>query len=74
MTSDINSAYPRELLAPSPRPRTRYINAIYTLLDEYIAAVRDSELTPSSQEDYAYFATCFVRWLHNDYTPGMGVK
>lgn len=63
----------RELI-PSERPRIRYINAIYALLDEYIAEVRDSPLTATSQTDYEYFATCFVRWLHNDYTPGMGVK
>lgn len=47
---------------------------MYRLLDEYVAEVSGSELSEASQYDYVYFATCFVRWLNNDYTPGQGLS
>lgn len=60
--------------SPVARPNFRYINAIYAMLDEYEREVKASPLASASQYDYVYFATCFVRWLHNDYTPGGEVR
>lgn len=57
-----------------PYQRFRYMDALYRLLDEYHAAIEDSGLSPDSQRDYKYFSECFVRWLHNDYTPGQGLS
>jgi hypothetical protein len=55
-----------------PNPRSRYVNHLYQLLDEYIRDVDAATLRPSSKTDYAYFAELFVRWCADDFEPGMG--
>lgn len=66
---------PRELFGPErAKASTRLVNSLYRLFDEYVTELQESELSAASIEDYRYFAECFVRWLHNDYTPGQGVK
>jgi hypothetical protein len=57
-----------------PARRSRYVNHLYDLLDEYIRSVEGSRLAPSSKVDYTYFASAFVNWCAGDYEPGQGVR
>lgn len=60
-------------MVPPYNVKFRYVQALYNMLDEYTREVEASSLAPFSRTDYIYFATCFVRWLHNDYEPGQGI-
>ena len=41
------------------------------LLDEYLVALENSDLTDKSVDDYYQFASMFVRWAEGDFEPGL---
>lgn len=45
-------------------------NQLWDALDDYFKVLQQSPLTEKSQEDYYYFAECFVRWIDGTFTPG----
>lgn len=48
-------------------------NQLWDALDDYFKVLQHSQLADKSQEDYYYFAECFVRWVDGTFTPGSKV-
>jgi hypothetical protein len=53
-----------------PKIPAQTLREVEQALEQYIAAVNASRLTPQSKKTYLLHGKNFVRWLNNDFEPG----
>jgi hypothetical protein len=53
---------------------TETLAKIDAAFDRYESVVRAAGLRPSAEKTYLLHSSQFVRWLHDDFTPGAKLK
>lgn len=57
-----------------PKINSQALQQVEAALDRYREEVEATRLRPSSKLTYLQRAECFVRWLNDDFEPGINVR
>lgn len=57
-----------------PKINPKALQDVQEALEKYEAVVNATKMTPSTKKTYALHSRNFVRWLADDFTPGINSR